>query len=199
MKISDKDDIRILEQKVKKYRGIDFKTEEDYIKYKNNILDYEDLDFISSRYYGSHEYNDFILRYMDDISKLSFEEKFKLFKGLYTSAKNTKLIGDLIQTLVEDKEIPEYEYKLIKENFTPIVYRGFNGLNLPDGCSFTTDIEKAKWFSNRFRCFGKEGYVIKININIDDVIFYYNGRDENEVFIRRKSLKNINREIIEEV
>lgn len=185
------------ERRKREYFEKGLNTEEGFKKSKNNILNYEDLYHMSYRYYGSHEYNDFILNNMEHIGKLSYEEQFKLFKELYTSAKDNKLIGDLIQTLVEGREIPEEEYKLIKENFSPVVYRGFNGLNLPDGCSFTNDINTARWFANRYRCFDKEGHVIKINIDIDDVIFYYDGREEREVFIKRKSLKNKKREIVE--
>lgn len=192
----DNDPIKILEDKIKEYRrkNIFFKTEEDYKKSKNYILDLEDLSYIASRFYGSHEYTDFWHKNLELIMLLDYKDKFKLLKELYCAAKDCTFMGFLIQDLVKDNKIPEEELKNIKENFKPVAYRGYNEVNLEDGCSYTLDFEVANWFAKRFKVFDKKGYVIKIDIDIDDIIFYND--HEKEVFIRKDKLKNKNKEII---
>lgn len=57
-----------------------------------------------------------------------------------------------------------------------VVYRGINEKNRIDGLSYTLDLETAKFFANRW---GKEGYVNKYEVNIDDVLaFIDNGEKE---------------------
>lgn len=192
----DTDTIKNLEDKIKEYRKKNnFATEEDYKKSKNYILDLEDLSYIAGRFYGSHEYTAFWHKNLEYIMLLDYKEIFSLLKELYCAAKDCTFMGFLIQDLVENNKIPEEELKNIKANFKPVAYRGYNAINLEDGCSYTLDFEVAKWFAKRFKVLNKKGHIIKIDIDIDDIIFYNDL--EKEVFIRRDKLKNKNKEIIE--
>ena len=58
------------------------------------------------------------------------------------------------------------------------VYRGFNQKSRKDGISYTTDIEVAKFFANRFQSMYRElGYVNEYEVHIDDIIAFI---DEGE-------------------
>lgn len=190
------DPIKELEEQIKKLRAkrTYFETEEDYKKYINYNIGLEELSFIAYRYYGSHEYSDFLLNNFDYIEKLTYEDKFDLFKELYCAAKDCIEIGLLIQGLVKNNKIPKDELENIKKKFKPVAYRGYNELNLEDGCSYTLDFETAKWFAKRFEVLDKKGYVIKIDLDLDDIIFYND--HESEVFIRKDKLSKKNKEII---
>ena len=63
---------------------------------------------------------------------------------------------------------------LPEEPFT--IYRGGH----IQGFSWTTDIELAKWFANRW---GKKEPVWKATVSNGDVIGFYNGRKESEVIV----------------
>lgn len=80
----------------------------------------------------------------------------------------------------------EFEiYNNLPETF--IAYRGVSKRRNPKGLSWTINLEKAKWFSNRF---GK-GYVQQATINKNDVLAYFNSRGEDEIVVNIKNLKDI--------
>lgn len=171
-------------------------TVEDYVATKEK-LGFEELKHMSVRFYGSHEYDNFVCDFIEDICKLKHDEKFELIKSLYCTAKKSETLADILQGLVKTGGVPEKERENIRKNYKPIVYRGYNELNNKNGYSYTTDFEMAKWFANRFRCFGKKGYVTKIDVDIDDIVFYYDGRGEKEMFIKESSLSEKIMEIID--
>lgn len=70
--------------------------------------------------------------------------------------------------------------KIFKGKKIITVYRGINEYNSKEGCSYTLDKNVAEWFS---KLGGSEGKIIEREITIEDVIFYYNGRKEQEVFL----------------
>lgn len=190
------EEIKALEEKVRKYREQNnVETEDNYKKKKDYVLDLNDLIHISSRFYGSHEYSIFINNYLEDIFKLSFNDKFKLLKELYCTAKDCSTIGDIIQALIKNKKVPSDELENIKKNFKSVAYRGYNGINKKDGCSYTLDFDVAKWFSRRFKVLEPaEMYVMQIKIKLEDVIFY--NEYEKEVFIRKDKLDKKKKNII---
>lgn len=139
--------------------------------------------------YGSHEYSIFIKDYKEEIIRLSYEDMFILLKGLYVNAKEgNRYIARLIQ-IISNFGIPKTEYANIKNNikFNDIgevtVYRGLNRFNSKNGSSYTLDKDKAIWFSKRF---GDTPKIIEKNVKIKDIIFYYDGRAEKEVFLRER-------------
>lgn len=69
------------------------------------------------------------------------------------------------------------------------VYRGVTPGHNPDGLSWTSDIEKAQWFANRFG----SGYLLKGTARKKDVLAYFGRRREEEVVISPKKLSNISR------
>lgn len=138
--------------------------------------------------YNSDTYCRFIDDHREDIyEELEYEDRFMLLKYLYTGAKDCVGIGYILQEEVidGDDDIPKKEVENIKKAFNGkdkvTVYRGINKYNLKDGCSYTLDKSKAEWFANRY---GDGGYVIEKEISVDDVIFYYNGRKEQEVYLK---------------
>lgn len=79
------------------------------------------------------------------------------------------------------------EYKIysnLPESF--IVYRGVTPGHNPKGMSWTRKQNKAEWFANRFG----EGYVIKGIAEKKDVLAFFSRRNEEEVVIEAKKVKN---------
>ena len=86
----------------------------------------------------------------------------------------------------------EYEvYSSLPETFT--VYRGVARGRNPKGMSWTQNKDTAEWFSNRFNIGDEVGYVQAATAHKKDVLAYFNGRNEDELVISTKSLKDIHR------
>lgn len=69
------------------------------------------------------------------------------------------------------------------------VYRGTCLQSTTKALSWTTDIEKARWFGNRF---GNNGKVYQANIDKKDVFAYFNiDRGESEIVLNYKNLQNV--------
>jgi len=58
-----------------------------------------------------------------------------------------------------------------------LIFRGYQG-EFDDGISWTLDKEKAEWFANRFN---KKGVVKALMVRREDVIAYFNDRQEQEI------------------
>lgn len=85
--------------------------------------------------------------------------------------------------ILMDKE--EYAvYDALPESFT--VYRGVTHGRNPKGMPWTRDLKKAEWFSGRF---GK-GYVLKGIAKKADVLAFFGRRNEEEIVIESKNVKN---------
>ena len=63
------------------------------------------------------------------------------------------------------------------------LYRGVAKGRKEKGMSWTTDLEKAEWFSQRF---GKEGYILKMTAKKKDILAYFDRRDEFEYVVYPK-------------
>jgi hypothetical protein len=63
------------------------------------------------------------------------------------------------------------------------IYRGFNGdrpePTIQNGLSWTLSMDKAKWFAKRYGA--KKPTVLEIRVDKDDIIAYFNGRNEQEI------------------
>lgn len=79
------------------------------------------------------------------------------------------------------------EFQKLPEMIT--VYRGVSKKQKEDGMSWTTSKKKAEWFSQRYG----DGYVIMGKANKKDVFAYFTRRDEKEIVIEPKNVKNTRR------
>jgi hypothetical protein len=67
------------------------------------------------------------------------------------------------------------------------IYRG-SGDGIREGYSWTTSLETATWFANRF---GKEGSIYRGKIACDNVFDYFPNRNEEEVLVNPKDVRPI--------
>lgn len=126
------------------------------------------------------------LKYIkDDLSKEEFSE---LFADAWVTSENPN--GDINVSLKEIVKMYKYcdkQYLMEKEdldvyNNLPdefIVYRGVSKGRNKKGLSYTRNKDKAEWFANRF---GK-GYVIEKTIKKENVLAYFNTRNEDEIVV----------------
>lgn len=72
-------------------------------------------------------------------------------------------------------------YQEFSSNLT--VYRGVAINRTALGLSWTTNLEEAKWFANRFNKDDKKGYVQVLEVKKEDILAYFNIRREDEVVV----------------
>ena len=82
------------------------------------------------------------------------------------------------------------EEKKIYDNLPDVVeiYRGTHYEDDSKALSWTIDFETAKWFATRF---DNDGYVLKAKVNKKDIFAFFDGRNEKEVVINYKKLKEL--------
>ena len=91
--------------------------------------------------------------------------------------------------LMDDEEYKVYEN--LPEEF--IVYRGVARNRNPHGMSWTKNLETAEWFAHRFDIGNKTGYVQQAIARKENVLAYFDGRNEDEIVIHIDDLKDIKR------
>ncbi|NRT34116.1 transposase [Clostridium beijerinckii] len=145
--------------------------------------------------YSNDKYDDFLEKFEAPIENLSNDDKAELYKDLYTNVKyQNKTIPNLVLSHYELEGMSSREIKNILDNVEfddtgeVMVYRGINKYNTIDGSSYTLSEEKAKWFSTRF---DDEENVISAKVKLEDIIFYSNDRDEQEVFLNDSKVEEI--------
>lgn len=69
-----------------------------------------------------------------------------------------------------------------------IVYRGVSQGRNPNGLSWTSNYETAKWFANRF---DKKGVIYEAHIKKSEILAYFNERGEDEIVVLPKRKKII--------
>lgn len=79
--------------------------------------------------------------------------------------------------LMNDDELKVYEN--LPNEF--VAYRGIANGHNPNGLSYTLDKSVAEWFANRFG--DKDGYVLQAKVKKEDVLCYFDRRNESEVVI----------------
>ncbi len=81
------------------------------------------------------------------------------------------------------KENKETLQEFLSEDNLITVYRGVNGKGMPEdwALSYTTDKDRAEWFSKRFPTERSE--VIERKFHISQILVYTNDRNENEVIV----------------
>ncbi|NRT88737.1 hypothetical protein [Clostridium beijerinckii] len=148
--------------------------------------------------YDNTNYADFLLDYAGEILELNPENQFILFKDLYIKAKfGDSSAANLIQEHVEEFGVPPIELNNIRNNVKfddkgeVRVYRGLDHRNDIKGSSYTLNKEKAIWFSTRLKADNTDVRLIELKVTIEDIIFYSNGRNEKEVFLKNSALNRI--------
>jgi hypothetical protein len=84
----------------------------------------------------------------------------------------------------------EYDvYSSLPQNI--IVYRGVGVGGKKWGLSWTSNYKKAEWFAGRFNEGNRRGYILKADADKKDILAYFNSRNEDELVINPKKLKNV--------
>lgn len=87
--------------------------------------------------------------------------------------------------LMQEKD---YEiYQSLPDTFT--IYRGVAVNRNPKGLSWTQNLETAKWFAHRFDTNEKKGYIQTAIAKKEDVLAYFNTRNEDELVYNSKKLE----------
>lgn len=87
--------------------------------------------------------------------------------------------------LMQEKD---YEiYQSLPDTFT--IYRGVAVNRNPKGLSWTQNLETAKWFAHRFDTNEKKGYIQTAIAKKEDVLAYFNTRNEDEIVYNSKKLE----------
>lgn len=73
------------------------------------------------------------------------------------------------------------------------IYRGVAVGRNPKGLSWTMNYGKATWFANRFNTGTKKGYIQEATIKKENVLAYFNTRDEEEIVANIKDMTGIKR------
>lgn len=85
----------------------------------------------------------------------------------------------------EDFEV----YNSLPDEFE--VYRGVSRGRNPRGLSWTRNLEKAKWFAHRFDSKEEKGYIQKVFIRKENVLAYFNTRNEDETVVDSNAIKKL--------
>lgn len=124
-------------------------------------------------------------KYVHD--ELSIYDHSKLLSKIWIMSENPNVdVNVSVKTLIKwfkksDQKIlmDKYEYKSYMELSEEIdIFRGVGTKGNPNGISWTTDFDVAKWFAKRWNdC----GYVIKAKIRKNSILAYYLRRNEFEI------------------
>lgn len=83
----------------------------------------------------------------------------------------------------EDFEI----YNTLPDEFE--LYRGVAVGRNPKGLSWTRNLKRAEWFANRFNSEDEVGCILKATVRKEDVLAYFNIRNEEEVVVDSSKLE----------
>ncbi len=84
--------------------------------------------------------------------------------------------------LMDDTELESYLSLILEDNLSLTVYRGVSFDGKPEGLSWTTDLEKARWFSTRFGSENSRIYKMTIT-DPSSILAVFTGRKESELVI----------------
>lgn len=89
------------------------------------------------------------------------------------------------QYLMQEKDYKVYQS--LPDTFT--IYRGVAVNRNPKGLSWTQNLETAKWFAHRFDTNEKKGYIQTAIAKKENVLAYFNTRNEDEIVYNSKKLE----------
>lgn len=89
------------------------------------------------------------------------------------------------QYLMQEKDYKVYQS--LPDTFT--IYRGVAVNRNPNGLSWTQNLKTAKWFAHRFDTIKDKGYIQTAIAKKEDVLAYFNTRNEDEIVYNSKKLE----------
>ena len=156
----------------------------------DRIRDVFDLFMLMSKPYLPAFFK-FANKYMSDVDYAKFLSEMWVAVEFPNNDKNITAFQFINLFKKANKQIMMSEEDLNYYNNLPDVvkiYRGIRDGGKVRALSWTTDIETAQWFANRW---DNEGEVYSAEIDKKDVLAYFSTRGEYEVVIDFKKLKNI--------
>jgi hypothetical protein len=125
----------------------------------------------------------------------------KIFKSLWTSTEypsnnNAKDLQYLFNRVNSKSIMTTEEFNLVKDLPDIVtVYRGLQGAKAKARAySWTLNKDKANWFANRYQ---KGGKVLQAQIPRDAIYFYTDSRNEKEIVLNPRRLRNVQEIMIE--
>jgi hypothetical protein len=120
----------------------------------------------------------------NDIPK---DQRYPIFKRIYSSSEYgfNNLDKDFVKEIFKDNIIN----KDLFDNDIITIYRGEASKSTPyiKAYSWTTDLETAEWFANRFN---SNGIVYKGKVKVTDILDY-NDNNESEILVLPEKVYNI--------
>ncbi|OIJ22010.1 hypothetical protein BKP45_04860 [Anaerobacillus alkalidiazotrophicus] len=194
------------ENVMKKYKRTDFET----IQMKREILIIQekmkaikDKEFLS--YFNLLDGPELIEEFISVISNIPDEEKYEIFLDVYTRSEYSFEVinDDFIEDVCNARpfECREELYKKLDEISATdeiVIYRGMGSTSAPpaEALSWTLSVDVAKWFARRFL---QKGGVYKAKIKKRDVVDYYNGRQEEEIIVKRRKVYDLEFYLLEDI
>ena len=132
---------------------------------------------------------DHFIRHYDEIPK---NQIGKILCNLYTSREYilNKLDIDIIKKTFSGYNVSRIPSDKINDNNLITIYRGqtYASTPLQEALSWSLDKSVARWFANRFNSNGK---IYKGKVKLQDVMLYTNSRNEQEVLVEFKDIKDV--------
>lgn len=124
------------------------------------------------------------------------EEYWRLLRTVWMDTENTWQWGRLKHKLLQARKphrallMSEDEHKMIASlgEIAPLIFRGYTPPGKALGWSWTFDRDKAEWFARRFM-FDRKPHVAIGEVFTQDIIAYFEGRNEWEVVVDPKKVK----------
>lgn len=159
-----------------------------YKKYLNDILLKNDWERLMLNINDVFSVDHFI-RHYDEIPKNQIN---KILCNLYTSREYilNKLDIDIIKKTFSGYNVSRIPSDKINDNNLITIYRGqtYASTPLQEALSWSLDESVARWFANRFNSNGK---IYKGKVKLQDVMLYTNSRNEQEVLVEFKDIKDV--------
>ena len=122
---------------------------------------------------------------MDKIAEAYINEEFPL--NLFES---WDVVTRLFES-IEEKTDEDSQEMYDKLPSVVMVYRGVlakNELKAETGVSWTTDYKVAEMFALRFKPLGGTPYIMKGEVNKEDILYFTNARQESEALINEDDM-----------
>lgn len=131
--------------------------------------------------------------FQDMFNIIPDEEKINLFKEVYSSMEYNfrEIKNKFLQKIIKYKQ-PITEITPDEKGYVT-VYRGESSESTPykKALSWTTDLDTAIFFANRWKVLGAVGKVNQGKVHIDNIICYIEDRKEKEVIVMRGSVEDV--------
>jgi hypothetical protein len=153
----------------------------------NNI---EELAWLIERPFRITWFEDYV---KEHISSISVEKFYELLGELIIDSENTFQIKDSVMNLINLMGNPRLMMNQQEKdalNDLPEFVKIYRGVSSSDtfydhllSYSWTTDYDKAVWFSKRFKSDKEEFLVFEMEISKDEIISFFTRRSESEVIL----------------